>query len=310
MKVISYMKSVPVANSNQQKTDLLIKYITGVNKIGDSGLVYYDDKIIDCDVAVIQGWVHQNIDTPHLKMRKKIIDHQFSRKAYTLIADSNLFLYADPSNKHGYLRYSFNGVFPNTGIYFDNSPVKTRWEMIKKDTGIQLENYKNSGNHILLCMQRNGGWSMGNLDIEDWALKTIKKIRKNSDRPILIRAHPNDKKANFYLKKLQNSVSVYKNVSISDLGKKLEQDLFKAHAVVNHNSSSIVGPVIKGYHAFITDPEKSNCKDVAHCDFSYIENPQYFDREKWLQRVSMFHWKFSELEDGSAWKHMRDYVFQ
>lgn len=310
MKVISYMKSVPSANSNKQKTDLLIKYIQGVNTVGDDGSVYYGDKLVDCDVAVIQGWVHQNIDTPHLKLRKNIIDYQNNKKLHTLIADSNLFLYADLTNKHGYLRYSFDGVFPNTGIYFDDNPTPSRWEMIKKDTGITLEKNKKDGKHILLCMQRNGGWSMGNLNIEDWALKTIKKIRKNSDRPILIRAHPNDKKSVFYLKSLQNNLKNYKNVDISDLGKKLEQDLHRAHAVVNHNSSSIVGPIIKGYHAFVTDPEKSNCKQVSHCDFSYIENPQIFDREAWLHRISMFHWKFSELENGSAWKHMRNYVFQ
>ena len=45
-----------------------------------------------------------------------------------------------------------------------------------------------------------------------------------------------------------------------------------------------------------------------HTDFSKIENPQQFDRQKWLERISMFHWNFDELSNGVAWKHMREYV--
>ena len=88
----------------------------------------------------------------------------------------------------------------------------------------------------------------------------------------------------------------------------LDEDLKNCHAVVNHNSSSIVGPVVKGFSAFITDPIKSQCAEVAHTDFSLIDTPNEFDRLAWLERISMFHWKFSELEDGSAWKHIRQYV--
>jgi hypothetical protein len=90
----------------------------------------------------------------------------------------------------------------------------------------------------------------------------------------------------------------------------LEVDLADAWAVINHNSSAVVGPIIQGYHAFITDPEKSQCREVAHSDFSLLETPREFDRQRWLERISMFHWKFSELEDGTAWRHMRDYVRQ
>ena len=63
-----------------------------------------------------------------------------------------------------------------------------------------------------------------------------------------------------------------------------------------------------GYPAFITDPDKSQCVDVSHIGFSQIESPKKFDRQRWLERISMFHWKFTELEDGTAWKHMREFI--
>ena len=157
-------------------------------------------------------------------------------------------------------------------------------------------------------MQRDGGWSMGNQDIIKWVISTISDIRKHTDKTIVLRPHPKDKKANqTYMPKL---ISIYKNdpsIKISKPNTPLDVDLNKALAVVNKNSSSIVGPIIKGYHAFVTNPETSQCAEVASSDFSQIESPNEFDREKWLQRISMFHWKFSELENGECWAHMRNY---
>jgi len=63
-----------------------------------------------------------------------------------------------------------------------------------------------------------------------------------------------------------------------------------------------------GYHAIVTDPKRSQCTEVASHNFSSIESPILYDREKWLHRISMFHWKFTELTDGSCWRHMRKYI--
>jgi hypothetical protein len=308
MKVVSYLNTVPAKNLNTQKTELLVKFVSGVNKIGDKGILHNGNNEIDSDVGIIQGWVYQDISSPHLKLRKNVIDNQIYKNKFVVSADANLFLYNDISNLHGYLRYSFNGVFPNTGIYCDDVIDSKRCQQIFKDTGIVIEDYKHNGKNIVLMLQRNGGWSMGNTNVCDWMLTTIKQIRKYTDRPILIRPHPGDKRATTYLSNI--NLTIEKNVTISSNVTSLDNDLKNAWAVVNHNSSAVVGPIIKGYPAFITDPDRSQCAEVANTDFSLIENPNQYDRQKWLERISMFHWKFSELEDGSAWSHMRNYVCQ
>lgn len=309
MKVVSYLKSVPSKNNNLQKTELLKKFINGVNACGDTGVIHNGSDAIDSDVALIQGWVHQDFRTSHLMLRKKIIDTQKHNNKFTATADANLFLYHDKANTHGYLRYSFNGVFPNTGIYCDRPIDPCRWIQIQKDTGIEIKPHKTKGKTILLMLQRNNGWSMGGVDVQDWAINTIKKIRKHSDRPIVVRPHPGDKHAKKYLHTSVTRIKNLYNVKIS-LDQIIDNDLHKAWAVVNCNSSAIVGPIINGYPAFVTDPKTSQCSEVAHTDFSQIESPQEFDRQRWLERISMFHWKFSELEDGTAWQHMRNYVRQ
>jgi hypothetical protein len=310
MKVVSYFNVVPTVNNNREKYLLLENFVQGVNAVGDTGILHKGFDVLDSDVGVIQGWTHEiGKSAPHLKLRQQVIDTQGAMKHKAVItADSNLFLYHTKTNQpHCYLRYSFNGVFPNTGNYCDTNPDPNRWQQIQNDLGVRLEEYK-KGKHIVLCCQRNKGWSMGGYNVTDWIVNTVKEIRKYSDRHIIVRAHPGDKKARVYLNPRSNPVKHLPNVSISQFGTPLEQDLLKCYAVVNHNSSSIVGPIIKGYPAFVTDPERSQCAEVAHYGFEDIENPKEFDREKWLQRISMFHWKLSELQDGTCWRHMREFV--
>jgi hypothetical protein len=307
MKVVSYLRVVPTKNTSQEKVNLLVKFITGVNAVGDTGILHDGYSVLDSDVGVIQGWQHEKgKNGQHLLLRQSVIDTQIAKKKTVITADSNLFLYANKSNEpYHYLRWSINGVFPTTGIYCDDAPNPARWNSIQNDTGIRLEDYKKNGKNIVLCLQRNGGWSMGKTSVIDWMHSTIGLIQSYSDRPIVIRPHPGDKKALEYLN--QKMFKNYKNVFLSPHGLPLENDLSNAWAVVNHNSSSIVGPIIKGYYAFSTDAINSQCREVVNTDFSKIENPKEFDRQRWLERISMFHWKFSELEDGSCWRHMRNY---
>jgi hypothetical protein len=304
MKVVSYSRVVPAKNNSTEKEQILKKFLIGVGSNKDTTAYHQDFNLVDCDVAVIQGWQHQLGKTlPHLKLRENIINHQIKNGRYVCIADSNLFLYATEKNQpHHYLRYSFNGVFPLSGIYCDDIIDKKRWQQISSDLNIKLEIEKTNGRNILICIQRQGGWSMGDTDINHWLDRVIDEIRTYTDRPIVLRPHPKDNSSHLYLKKIIKN----KTIKISR-NRSLEEDLQNAYCVVNHNSSSIVGAIIKGYPAFITDPLRSQCKEVAHTDFSLLEYPMQFDRQCWLERISMFHWKFSELEDGTAWRHMRAY---
>lgn len=307
MKVISYYNVIPAKNTSQEKLNILTKFIQGVNAAGDTGILHKGFDLQQCDVGMIQGWQHERgKNAPHLQLRQRVIDRSANKHVCT--ADSNLFLYASNTNApHHYLRYSFDGVFPTTGQYFDNEIDPNRWQQISNDTGIKLEDTKLGGGHILICAQRDGGWSMGKVNLDTWLLNTCQEIRKHSNRPIVIRLHPSDNQTNRRAPQIQRTMMQVKNVSVSK-NKLIDQDLNNCWAVVNHNSSSVVGPIIKGYPAFITDPIKSQCAEVAHVGFENIETPQQFDRQRWLERISMFHWKFSELESGAAWRHMRQYV--
>jgi len=314
MQVISFTATLPGKLLNDSRRDTnnkyltLIKFIQGVNAVGDAGTVIDTAVYQPCDVAVMLGWAHEHgKQAPHLSFRQEVIDQQQRRGGRVVIADSNLFLYADTKNPNYYLRYSFDGVFPDTGEYCDSDPDPVRWSQIQKTMGLDLKPWRDHGSHILMCLQRDGGWSMAGFSVVDWALITAKQIRQYSQRPIRIRPHPGDNKAGRYCREIMTLCQRHSiaNVSLSSPEHSLVMDFNHCWAVVVHNSSPGVAAVIEGIPVFVTDPGRSQARAVANRDISRIEEPEMFDREAWIQRLAQFHWNFSEITDGTAWRHMR-----
>jgi hypothetical protein len=305
LSIVAYKSCLPSKNKKQEKVDALIKFCLGAHANGDNAYMHEGQDTVPCDVAVILGWVHEDSKkSPHLQMRKRIADEQRAKNKHLVIIDSNLFLYKNTKNPLNYLRYSFNGVFPNTGIYCDTNPTLDRWLTFGSQTNLKLQPYRGNGNHILLCLQRQGGWSMGGIDVQSWIASTVSAIRMHSNRPIRLRAHPGDKT----LHDFGQIINQFSNVHVSPANNSLLDDLANCWAVVNHNSSPVVGAAIEGYPIFVTDPERSQCKEIANTDFAKIEDPVLYDRQLWLTRLSMFHWNFAEVESGQCWAHMRRYL--
>ena len=311
MKVVAYLGCIPNNNKNIEKGEILSRYAKGVASVGDQIILHSQQTLLDCDVAMMIGWVHENSkNTPHLDFRRNIIETQKSLGKRVMLADSNLFLYKDTANPGHYLRYSFDGVFPNTGNYCDRDIDPLRWEKLSKNLNVQLKDYRTNGNHILLCLQRNGGWSMGTYDVVDWTASVIRELKRHTDRDIVIRAHPGDRGSKDYLSpnNLMKKIGLLKGVRLSKPETPLVDDLKNCWAVVNHNSSPTVGAAIEGYPIFVTDPDRSQCKEIANLDLAKIETPTLLDRQSWTNRLAMFHWNFQEIESGECWAHMRKYV--
>jgi hypothetical protein len=317
LKVVTYLATLPAGKTpesiakQQDKVNTLRYFIQGVNAVGDQGVIQTDSVWVPGDVAVILGWVHEHgKDAPHLDLRRQILENQKRNECRTIIADSNLFLYKDTNNPGYWLRYSYDGVFPNSGEYCDSDVNSDRWEKIKTQLNVDLRPWRRQGDHILMCLQRDGGWSMGAVNVVDWALKTIIEIRKYTDRSIRIRPHPGDKRARKYCERLIKLCQGRRllNVHVSQINSTLMQDFENCWSVVNHNSSPAVAAAIEGIPVFVTDPERSQAREVSNLDFNKIENPLMPDRNKWIQRIAQFHWSHNELRSGECWTHMKKWA--
>jgi hypothetical protein len=305
LTAVAYYGGIPPTNNNPEKPLILDNFLAGVRTSGDTAVAHQGMNAVPCDVALIQGFVHEHgKSAPHLQLRHNAVLLQKNSNKRSLIVDSNLFLYADPNNTKTYLRYSFDGVFPTTGFYFDRDVDPSRWGKISRDLHLSLKPWRTQGNHILICLQRHGGWSMGGLSVQAWLDQTVIQIRQYSrNRPILVRTHPGDKKIKSILK------INHKNVHLST-NERLVDDLRNAWATVVYNSSPSVASIIEGVPAFITDPvpQHSQTYEVANTDLSRLENPEMLDRQAWIEKISMCHWSFEELRSGEAWRFFKKYI--
>ena len=297
-----YYAGIPAKNKKTEKRDVLRNFHLGVPNEQSTEVETFNYR--PSNLAVIQGWAHENSGTaPHLAFRRRIINEQKKNNLHTLAIDSNLFLYRDPDNTNQYLRFSLDGIFPTTGEYFAGSHDPSRWKEIKRNLGIDLKPWRSDGDHILICLQRNGGWSMGNLDVMEWCRKTVKEIRRRSNRPIVVRSHPGDKKASSYISSAPKGVTISHSTSILD-------DLKNCWACVTYNSSPGVAAAIEGVPVFVTDPQPQNSQAyaVANADIKYIEQPEIYERQDWIEKICMSHFNFQDLKSGVAWNIIKEYL--
>lgn len=302
---IAYYGGIPPNNTNPEKPLILDNFCHGVIASGDMAIQHKAMTVLPCDVALIQGFVHEHgKHSPHLLLRRQAVDLQKRNNKRSLIVDSNLFLYADPGNTKTYLRYSFDGVFPTTGFYFDKDIDPQRWQKISQRLNLTLKPWRTQGENILICLQRNGGWSMQGLNTVEWLNRTIEQIRSHSKkRHIVVRGHPGDKKT------LQTLMINHKNVSISN-NDRLVDDLRNSWATVVYNSSPSVASIIEGVPTFLTDPRPENSQscEVSNIGLERLEDPLMPDRQSWIERLAMCHWSFDELKSGEAWRFFRQYI--
>ena len=308
MRVVGYTKVIPPGTrtrplKHNHKEQIIRNFVEGVRQCGDTGLVYDGFNLLDCDVAVMQGFIHEgSAHVPHIQLRRGISENTRNRAFIT--ADSNLFLYKAVTNEpHHYLRYSINGVFNDTGNYCNTNSDDTQWKNIQRDLHVRLQPWTlYERENILLCLQRNGGWSMKGKDVVQWANLKIAEIRQFSDRPIVVRPHPGDKKAPQYTKNIHGP-----NVRIS-FQPHIEHDLAKTMCTIVYNSSPAVASVIEGVPVIVEDPSSSQVSEVCHTKLSDINDLKALDREQWIKNIAQCHWSFVDLQSGEAWNHMRKYL--
>lgn len=304
----SYLSSLPQRINSQEKIDALTLLAEGAAACGDQAEVTRSVQYEPCDVAAIIGNAFdanpKKVPLQHYQVRKMLIETQQRRERYWLSVDSNIFIYKDRRNPHRYLRYSFNGVFPSTGIYCNENPGEENWANVRRDYDMDLAPWRNHGDHILICLQRPMGWSMRGINLYQWLDDTYAMIRQYSDRPLRIRWHPGDWK------------NIPKDLDLSRFGavvsppdRHILQDLENCWAVVCHNSTPSSVSIIEGVPAFITD-DAGYCQagSVANTNFALLENPSKPDRQQWIRRIAQCHWNFEDLRSGRCWQHMRQWV--
>ena len=296
--VVVYLSSLPRIADRNRKTEVLQSFVQGCQGLGLNTLAQTVNSVVPCRLAVILGWVGAKIKGSHIQLRQSVIDTQRSQGRHIMAIDGSCFKFADIQNV--FLRYSLDGVYYGRSNYANTGSGPERWNDIQKTLGLDLCPWRHNGEHILVCLQRDGGWSMKGLDMRQWTMDTVRAIRRYSDRPIRIRPHP---KFPIDLSELVKDPTI----TVSQQNSTLDQDLDRAWASVFFNSSSCVASVLRGVPVFASDDD-CVAWSVANHDLSAIEQPVMPNRDQWLWDLSAAHWTDDQSRSGAIYRHFARYL--
>jgi hypothetical protein len=220
-----------------------------------------------------------------------------------MFVDSNILNYAKP--EHEWHRYSLNTVYPDTGVYFFKELDTNKWKNYSQCHGVQLQTWRQNGNHILILCQRPHGWNMAGTVQDDWLDQTIGQIRQYSRRPIVVRLHPGDGARQEQIARLN---SKYRGSILVSNKSNIKEDLVNCWCAVGFNSTPTAVSAIQGVPVYVEDPLRSWAADIAFTNLSQIENPPCPDRESWTHKIANIHWSNEEVRSGQLWSAVRQYI--
>jgi hypothetical protein len=166
---------------------------------------------------------------------------------------------------------------------------------------LKLKPWRKDGEHILICAQHSKSEQWRNMPtLERWLHDTIIELRKNSQRPIVIRSHPRcPVRDNF---RMFDRVTLQNPVHIDGTYDDFYLDFSNCWAVISWSSNPGPQAVIAGIPAFVGFD--SLAYDVANHDLANIESPHMPNRDNWLLNYAHTEWTVDEIRSGIPFKRL------
>lgn len=289
MKIIYYIRS---NKSNKLIESVNDAAIVGLENLGVDFKIKKEEKPEESDLAIIFGYY--KFVSPTGRKRKKVYD--LSKNVIVLERG-----YLDRENYHSAGLNGLNG----RGDYKNKNSSDDRFKELK----IDVEKWRDGGTSVLVCGQVPWDSNVQHLNkglkplkrkesvsgYLGWLEKTIRKIRDNTDRPIVFRPHP------LFTHKEWYRDSLDKDVIWSE--KPFEQDLENAFVCVAFNSNCLVDAILKGVPIFSFD-EGSMVYDISNKSLKRINKPKKYSRTQYLNNLAYTQWNLQELAEGKYFRHL------
>ena len=183
------------------------------------------------------------------------------------------------------IHYSLGVGGLNGRADFNNNYSKSdRWI----NAGIELKNWKRSGEYYLVMGQVDGDMSIKDVDINNWYRHISGELLEKTDKPIYFRAHPLSRK---YID------------CLSTMDGDLHVALSNACGVITYNSNSGVDAILAGVPTMAQD-RGSMTWGVCAKSVNQLIDYAYPDRNQWAYNLAYTQWTLDELKDGTAWGHL------
>ena len=154
-----------------------------------------------------------------------------------------------------------------------------RIEKYKTEKPIKREDW-HFGHKILVCPPTKAICRLYHIDEQKWLDDTLNKLRKHTDRLIVVR---------------------HKDSTLP-----LEKELSECHALVTMQSTAAIEAVMHGVPVFVDEVSQAN--PIGENDLSKIEKPYYAERDiiqKWIDSLLACQFTMNEIKSGEAYEAAR-----
>lgn len=276
--------------------------------------------------ADADAYVQINIQhSKHIKepFREPFYNYIKASRKPSIVFESAVFRQNVSSNfKDKYFRFAWNSFLWDEADFGPMGNGSDRWNRIQKEQDIEIRPWREKpGEYVLVVLQHVIDTSLIRMieaygSYYNWFYNCLSQIRTHTDLPIVIRPHPkHGMYAEFFdAYRVPEAFDMFKDVYWSrnqgadglNGGKFLEKDLQDAHAVVGWTSNALTEAACYGVPtypmsagAMATPIAKRPITDIG----GMYKMP---DRQQWLNDLAYCQWTYEEIQNGTAWNHIKN----
>lgn len=264
----------------------------------------------DCDISFQSCEATAAGYAPEDKLRNVIQKIQDEKGARRIVLDTPLI--PTPTDPH--VSIGYDGIKGAAIFHNENSPPDR-----KNLRNIKLKPWNSVGKNIVIICQTFCGAGLRHEDweeVKEYYIDLPKRIRQYTDRPIVFRLHPNQRREGKFWrakkdeKRIQNSA---KNLTLQ-AGKRsgkggggIEKTYSSTYCTITRTSAGCIGALIAGIPS-ISEDDNNIANAVCERDLSNIESIIKPDRNQWVNNLCYAEWNIEEIKAGRCWKHLRPHV--
>ncbi len=272
------------------------------------------------------AYVQINIQhSKHIKepFREPFYNYISQSRKPSIVFESAVFRQNVSNNfKDKYFRFGWNSFLWNESNFGPMGNDSDRWNRIQEEQQIEIRPWREKpGEYILVVLQHVIDTSLIRMiesygSYYNWFYNCITRIRTHTDLPIVVRPHP---KHGMY----SEFFDAYRVPEVFDMfsdvywsrnqgsdglngGKFLEKDLEDAHAVVGWTSNALTEAACYGVPTYPMSPG-AMVTPVAPWPITDIGKMcKMPDRQQWLNDLAYCQWTYEEIQNGTAWNHIKN----
>jgi len=149
--------------------------------------------------------------------------------------------------------------------------------------------------NIVIAAQHAQSLQVADLvSVESWIVEQVEKLRKVTDRPIVVRPHPRSALNTAKLASLPGDIVIEQPKKIINTYDSYNL-VFDCHALVNHNSGPGIQAALAGTRPIVDTSSLAHPVSISIQD---IDKPYNIDRHQWLVEICHTEYTLEEIKQG------------